>query len=156
MHVPELWARMFQMYSVYNILFVATILSFHESLPWWWIEFVRANAFVVSIAIIFYYLHFGTHGIQDAYYKFTHMHLPLWIILVIELMAHIGPLLLVGLPSSVRMLWIAYGCFLAWYIFVVRKRFHKIYFHPIDPQKLDHLFFVKGIFFIGICTYLLW
>lgn len=81
--------------------------------------------------------------------------MPLLVAMMLEVLGHIGPLLLIGFPSNMYTLWVAYSLFVSWYVVVARLRFEQIYFSDVNIQKLDYLFFMKGIVFMMITTFII-
>ena len=129
-------------FSRYNIILVVFCIIFKRHLSDAFIDVARGIALFVLIGPLYLQLVYGVRTIADIYGaslsrdnpKFTE-----WLILTFgNLLWHITPLILIGMPQKIVSIFIAWALMLVWYV-AFRSNMPDIYTELLSVREYDVL-----------------
>jgi hypothetical protein len=108
-----------------------------------WLIFFRNNKFIFDFVatlslfiFIGYAIAIGVYGYQDALlpmyravYRRIGIQPPLWLIVIVDVCIHVGPVVYFGIPRDYRAIFAGYILIAVWYT-VVRTYVHELYVLP--------------------------
>jgi hypothetical protein len=134
------------MFTFYNVVLVASSLFIHNKT---FIEFVRCTSFIVLIGYLITIIAYPYSNIIKFYKGVYKTHAPPnEIIVAIDLLAHVAPFTIFGLPRDPNILFFAFAVVATWYT-VIREQCHVIYYHAIE--KKDIVYRDVFVYIIGPC-----
>jgi hypothetical protein len=128
-------------YTYFNwFLFVATFFVGSSKFT----EFVRASSLIVFMGWALVIAFYG-YGAVVRFYRghYNNPNMSLEHILIIDFIAHVLPVLVLGIPNDRRLFLAASIIVVIWYLYV-REYIHKIYYLPVE-----HLQYRDAILFGG-------
>jgi hypothetical protein len=127
--------RLFQMYTVINLCFVIA----HRAMPEWAQDIIRASTLLILVTVVSFWCSGNISSIYidlfDSFFKTTLSDTTkILIIAMIDIIIHIVPLLIMGMPHTPSSFIWAYGIMLVWYI-TVRNHIDKIYVPGVHSDR---------------------
>lgn len=135
--------RLLHMYSLWSIVLVVFWIVFLGSEGGKFRQFLRWNTLLVMTGVIVTSLMSGFHFISAVIADFFRLRVGISPILayIIDIVCHIVPVWIVGLPRSTRGLGTALFLATAWYA-IVRSWIHEIYVPWVPTHDYDRFFVV--------------
>lgn len=118
----ELITRLSLMFTVYNL---AALCIFQWSPPWLQ-ELTRANSLLILIAMILVWTSGHIIEVYRELQASIGITLPLPVIAVIDILVHVGPVLLLSMPDDPLYVAAAFALLCTWYV-LVRNKIGEIY-----------------------------
>lgn len=104
-------------------------------------DVIRAVAALVAVAAAVAHVRYDCRAVIDRFYeKVFPPGTPRGAAVIVDTLAHFGPLLANGPPSDVRAVWVGYGLVVAWYA-AVRGRIQALYFDDVPWSDYDRILF---------------
>lgn len=125
----ELW-RLPYMLSLYNMCLAYAYLAAPAAFPEPLVEVLRSIAVFIGIAVAFFYMKKGVHGVKRFYDRMWYPA-PLAFWLAVDFMVHFAPIAILGLPQHLWGVVVAIVVILLWYVLAIRDRVHDIYFRGV-------------------------
>lgn len=142
----KMWTRLMSMYTHINLVFVMLFCW----LPIGVKDIVRASTFLILVVVSTIW---ASGDLCATYSEFVdsfevgESHVPVMLAAAADLLIHVVPLCLIGLPRAKFSLLIAFLIMSTWYS-RTRHRIREIYVPSIQGLKAD-----RGIFIAGLVTF---
>jgi len=144
-----MWKRLASMYTNLNLVFVLLFHWLPENIK----DIVRASTLLILVVVSTIWFSgdlVRTYGeLADSFGRFA---LPRVVRIGIaatgDILLHVVPVFLIGLPQMGRSFLIAFGLLLSWYA-TARRHIHSIYAPSIQGKKADRGMMIAGIVSLG-------
>ena len=133
--------RLSYMLSVYQLILTACIVLI-PSVPIYISEYVRAMSVFIPIGWTLLYLYGKNNAILNMYYSLYSPYIPDIAFQIIDFVAHILPLVVLGLPVNSSSYIFAGAFLMIWYSIVVRPRAQFIYGNILTKKESDNAFYI--------------
>ena len=128
----------FQRFSLYTFLLGWIVFFFKKKLPFIFTEISKSLILYVVICVYYIYIIYGFSSVFTFYNRIAPWLQSPYIVLLLDIGMHTLPLFLVGLPSHIPSMVIAYEILIAWYV-LVHKNIPHLYLPSISITEYNTL-----------------
>ena len=130
---------MFKRLTTYNVIATICAVMIKKEVPNAVLDVVRTTSLCMAASVYLIYVLYGI-GAVIAHYRRLFPGLPTYLLIVIDLVIHLLPVIVLGLPTLLLPVVIGYGIVAAWYL-LVREHIHAMYIDEMKVKVSDLIIF---------------